>query len=104
MPVSMGQYIGDAFAVEKISVGTGAASGTDEAVHSPSGATKPKGAFLSIESNPIRFYSHGSDPTSTDGHEIPAGGNITISGHRNVADLKMIAIGGAATVQITYLR
>lgn len=57
--------------------------------------------FLTVETNSIRVYWHGSDPTSTDGHLLTSGSSLTIEGEDNVQRLRMIRASADATVQIT---
>lgn len=55
-------------------------------------------AFLSVETNPIRWRADGTAPTTAIGHLANAGATITLVGHANVANFKMIATGANATV------
>ena len=55
-------------------------------------------AFVSIETNPIRWRADGTAPTTTTGHLANAGATISLAGHQNVVNFKMIATGSSATV------
>lgn len=55
-------------------------------------------AFIVVETNPIRWFASGTAPTTTVGNLANAGATITIIGHQNVVNFRMIATGSNATV------
>lgn len=61
-------------------------------------------AFLTVEANAIRWRADGTAPTTTVGHLATAGATITIQGHANVANFRMIATAANATVQASVSR
>jgi hypothetical protein len=106
MATFQGQWAGDAFAHEAITVSTNSIGGT-AATYNPSGARGAKCAIISTETSPIRFRLDGSAPTSTTGHYVAAGTMFTIYGGAQVAGLRMIrdtTAGSDATVRVSYLR
>jgi len=105
MSVSVGQYTGDAFAVEVLSPDNATAAGTDPAVHSPVGKSRPKSVFMTTEVADCRLTFDGVAPTSSSGHLVPAGSSLTIVGQNNVRDLKIISTTGTnVVVTATYMR
>jgi hypothetical protein len=68
-----------------------------------SGDKKAQVAHITVESNPINYTYEGTTPSSTVGHNLPAGSTLTLTGHANIVAFRMIRSGGAdATVKITY--
>jgi hypothetical protein len=66
--------------------------------------TATTAAFVSVETNPIRWLANGTAPTTTTGHLANAGATITINGHLNVTQFRMIATGANASVTSTVFR
>jgi len=60
--------------------------------------------FITVEDESIRYRIEGGDPDSDDGHLVLAGNNIYIADQKSIRNLRMISIGGDATVIITYYR
>lgn len=59
-------------------------------------------AFITVESQPVRFRIDGTDPTAAVGHPLAAGDSISIEGEQNVSRLRLIRSGASdATVQVT---
>lgn len=56
-----------------------------------------------VETFPIRVRRDGTAPTSTVGKLLNDGDSYTIKGHYDLANLKMIGIGGTADVFVEYL-
>ena len=63
-----------------------------------------KGVFVTIETNSIRFRIDGGDPDANDGHVVIAGGNVYLIDSKSIRNLRMIAVGGAATAIVTYYK
>ena len=60
-------------------------------------------AFVTVETQSIRFRFDGTDPTSSVGHLLASGDFATIDGEQNVANLKFIRSGGSdGTAMVTY--
>ena len=90
-----------AFAYEVFTVSTTALILT-AATYAP-GDRKAQTAYITVESNGVNFTYEGTTPTSSVGHNVAAGGSVTISGYKNIQNFKMIRSGGAdATVKVTY--
>ena len=67
------------------------------------GSLAPAVAFVTVESNTLRFRYDGTAPTTTDGHLVTAGGHFIIKGQDDIKKLRMIRTTGAsAVVQVTY--
>ena len=49
---------------------------------------------LDPDGGAIRFWIDGSTPTSTEGHYVAPGQNITIVGANNIRNFKAIKVGG----------
>ena len=61
-------------------------------------------AVLTITGGDLRYYYDGSTPTPTDGLYAFDGSQITITGHDNLDNLKMIAVAGNVNVSYTVER
>ena len=61
-------------------------------------------AFMTVESNSIRWTVNGTAPTTTTGHLAQSGATITLQGHTNVTQFQMIATAGNATVTSSVFR
>lgn len=55
-------------------------------------------AYIVVETNPIRWFANGTAPTTAVGNLCNAGCTITLLGHSNVTNFRMIATGSNATV------
>ncbi len=98
---------GQAFGYESITVSTVAIGLTSTKIVPTSGPARPAfEAYLTLEAtNGIRYRLDGTDPTSSEGHPIAGSGTVTITGTKNLQNLRMIRSGGAdATVKVTYFR
>ena len=64
-----------------------------------------KGAYISVQDNPINFTLDGTTPTNAagtdDGHPLASGESITIEGTNNVRNFLCIDSSAAARVKIT---
>lgn len=103
-----GQYGGDAFNHEAVTVSTVAIGGTAATLAPTDGTRAAKAAVISVDTNPIRYRMDGQAAvTNTTGHYVAAGTTFTIFGGKNISNLRMIrdsTAGADATVRITYLR
>jgi len=59
-------------------------------------------AFFTVETAQARFRCDGTDPTSTVGHLLSSGDNVTIIGKNNVDKFKAIRVSASATIQVSY--
>jgi hypothetical protein len=95
-----------AFAGEKLSITTGNVVPT-AATYAPASQPPASAAMLSIEGFDIRVRFDGTNPDSTTGALLAAGGIYEINGVRNISQLKMTrdtTATGNATVFLEYLR
>jgi len=83
---------------EKLSVTTGAVVQITEVLR-----LAARAVFITVEGANIRFRIDGGDPTSTEGHLVvySAYQNIWLNNVAAIRDLRMIGIGGTATVYVT---
>lgn len=97
--------IGDAFAFEQLTVSTAAVPFT-VATYAPTGGIPAKAAYVTVETQPIRYkFSGGTAPSSSVGHLGAASGWFVVVGSTNVANFRMIRQSSSdSTVNVTYLR
>lgn len=92
------------FAFETITVST-VSIGFTAATYAPSGQDQASAALISLETNPIRFRSDGTDPTAAVGHPAVAGQTIEVCGAPNVRKFRMIRSGAAdGSATVSYFR
>ena len=93
------------FAKESLTISTTALPGT-ATVYNPSGAINTaRYAFVTVETNPIRYWLDGSVPTAFLGHLVATNGSFEVCGINAVRNFQMIRQGAAdATVMISYAR
>lgn len=60
------------------------------------------GAFLTVETDAIRYRIDGTDPTSSEGHQVASGGTIYLADKVSCEQLKMIRVTTDATVKVTH--
>lgn len=59
-------------------------------------------AFITVETNQVRFRIDGTDPTASAGHVIAAGSSILLRGANTLRNLRFIdTAAGASTVRVT---
>lgn len=90
-----------AFAYEAITVSSTAIGPTLTTIF-PSGKQAASEAFITVETNPVRWRADGTDPTSSEGHLLQAGDSLSIFGTVNLKNLKFIRTGSDATLRVTY--
>lgn len=91
------------FAYESITVSS-ASIGFTSATYAPAGQTAASVALVTTETNPIRFRSDGTAPTSSEGHLAAASSQIEVCGAAAVANFRMIRTGSDATAKVTFFR
>lgn len=98
---------GQAYDHEAITISTTAIGFTSTKVV-PDNDQNPRPAFeayVTVETDKVRYRLDGTDPTSTTGHELAAGDTLTITGTNNIRRAKFIRSGtGDATLRVTYSR
>ena len=90
---------------EAITISTEAIGFTAEKILPTSGEYKNIGCrevFCSLESNSIRWTIDGTMPTSTIGHQLAAGENLTIEHPEDIANFRAIRLSGDASLKVTY--
>lgn len=94
---SLIQHHAPASGFETLTVTNAAAVGPTAAL-----ITNRTGLFITCEAASIRYRFDGTDPTSTVGHLLNAGGYLEILNPVALGKIKFIAIAGNATLQATY--
>jgi len=62
-------------------------------------------AFITCEGGAIRFWMDGSNPTSTKGHLLEPGQNLTLEGYNRLIQFKAIRAGTSdGILQVSYER
>lgn len=62
---------------------------------------EPGNVFFSVETQNVRYWYGGSEPSTISGHLILENQWISFSKSREVKELRIIAIAGTATIQAT---
>jgi hypothetical protein len=91
------------FAHETLAVTTGAAVALTNAVYNPSSGASSL-VEISCETNDVRYWQDGTNPTSSQGKYLAAGDVLEIDGGYLIANLKFIAVSASATLQVEYWR
>lgn len=68
----------------------------------PSGTPTPDWAYVSLETDNIRFWVDGSTPTSSVGHLMTPGDVLILRGKNEISKFKAIRTNADATLFITY--
>lgn len=86
---------------EKLTITTSAVSRLNQIYREAAGAV-----FITVEGNNVRYRIDGGDPDVDDGHLIISGiyQNLWLFANGSIRALRMIAVGGNATVIVTYYR
>lgn len=59
-------------------------------------------AHITCETNPVRYWLDGTDPSATVGHRLEAGGILDLDNANQLADVRFYAIGADATLRASY--
>lgn len=96
--------ITDPFAYETITVAT-IAVGFTAGTYSPTNARAAQRAALTLETAQIRWRADGTAPTSTEGHLMEVGDEITLEGIATIGNFKAIRTGATSGVlKVTFER
>ena len=91
------------FAYEAITV-SNTAIGFTTATYAPDTYGVAHKAFITVETDSIRWTCDGTTPTSAVGHLAAAGDIIEIEGIANVAAFKAIRVTTDASIKVSYSR
>lgn len=95
----------NAFDFETIAVTSSAAVGLTSSKTTPTNGPRAKSAFVTVETDDIRFRYDGSSPTNSAGHKIlSTSSGFTIVGEENLRHFKAIGVDAACTLQVSYER
>lgn len=61
-------------------------------------------ALITVETDCLRYWPNGTNPSTTVGHKVCDGGTFSVSGYHNILNLKMIRITNDVTIQVSYYR
>jgi len=91
---------------ESITVTTSAATGFTAAQLAPADySAKPKAAFVTVETDSVRFRIDGTAATGAVGHQVSAGDSFTLTNYRDLANFSVYGSGsGSATLRVSYQR
>ena len=92
-----------AFAYEDITVAA-TAIGCTTATIAPSTHGSAHRAFLTVETDQVRWTCDGTTPTASKGHLAEAGDYIEIEGIANIAAFRAIKVTNNATIRASYSR
>jgi len=98
-----------AFASESVTVSTSAV-GLTAASYAPAGQQAARQAFITVESDEIRYWLDGTAPTSTVGHfasTTPPENRIVLNSLSDITNFRAIldtGAGGDATLRVSYFR
>lgn len=59
-------------------------------------------ALISVETDQIRFWTNGSDPTTTDGHLMNVGDTLKLESADDIKNFRAIRVTTDATIQVSY--
>lgn len=85
-----------AFAKEKLTIGTTATSLTSS-IHSPSGESGARRAYIFAGSQPVRYWKTGDTPTATSGHLLLPMSPLVIDGNDDITNIRFVRDSNAAT-------
>ena len=91
------------FAYEDITVSSTSIGGTTSTL-APTTYGPAHRAFITIETDSVRWTCDGTTPTASKGHISYAGDGIEIEGIANVAAFRMIRVTTDATARVSYSR
>ena len=73
--------------------------------YAPSGTSGgASSAFLTNESNSIRYTYDGTTPSATVGHILPDGGILVLNGQNQMSQFKAFRVSADATISVSYER
>jgi hypothetical protein len=88
---------------ESVTAGSAAVGLTASVYASTSGTASY--ALIDVESADIRYLVTGANPSSSNGHPVANGGELTLCGIDAIRQFKAIRSGGSdATLRVTYFR
>lgn len=91
------------FAFETLTVSS-TAIGFTAAIMQPAGAPAPQRAFLTCETDAIRYRYDGGTPTASVGHLLNAGALANLTGAVALSQFRAIRVTTNGTCQVTYER
>lgn len=96
----------EAFANESLSVGASSVQLTQSIFDPLDGKGLAQNAFVTIETNSIRYWIDGTTPTPSLGHIARAGESFELFNYRNLQNFKTINEddGFTSTIRVTYGR
>ena len=93
----MAQLLGPAYTASESVTVTSAAKALTAGTY-----VNAKHAHITCESNPVRYWLDGSNPSATVGHRLEAGGILDLDNSHQIANVKFYAVGANATLRVSY--
>ena len=93
----MAQLIGPAYTTKESITVTSAAKPLTAATY-----LNAKHAHITCESNPVRYWLDGNDPSATVGHRLEAGGILDLDSSHQLHNVRFFAVGADATLRVSY--
>ncbi len=59
-------------------------------------------AHITCETNPVRYWLDGSDPTAAIGHRLEVGGVLDLDSAHQLANVRFFAVGADATLRVSF--
>jgi hypothetical protein len=94
-------YVG--FAHEVLSP-TGTAVGFTAATYAPADNVTAQLAVCTVETQAIRYWTDGQDPTASEGIMVAAGGSFVIGGRGDIKGFRAIAVTGSPKIMVQFKR
>ncbi len=100
----------DTYDVESLTVSTAAVGFDTDKINDAtvtSGGGKARAVFVTCETSRVRYWFHGSDPTSTIGHELFPGQSLQLIQLQQIKDIRFIrhsADSVDAVLRVSYQR
>ena len=94
----------DTFAYESLTIGTVTTTMTSS-IYAPTGQSPAIYAYLTTETDTVRYRTDGTAPTSSEGHNVAAAGSCEVNSESDIRHFNVIRSGTSnATIRITYKR
>ncbi len=59
-------------------------------------------AHITCETNPVRYWLDGTDPSATVGHRLEVGGVLDLDSAHQLANVEFFAVGADATLRVSF--
>lgn len=59
-------------------------------------------AHITCETNPVRYWLDGTNPSATVGHRLEVGGVLDLDSAHQLANVRFFAVGADATLRVSF--